>query len=540
MITKIIDNFSSHLTRNDIGTIDSSLAKYATTYGADPFSNITSLTWLEAPVQIDPTGAVITDLVMAQRPRLENGITYVYAIGHTGRLYKIQVNDPTTYNPNYDNPVLLTTLTIGSPTFKYGSSIQFYGTTEKIYIGHDIGVTSVNFDGTGEAFVGVAGSPNWTPNVPRPSVSFQGVSYWGNGNNIAAIDTTATVTSYAKLSPAFPTGTYVRDIDVSPDGNYAQIVVSRIPQADMTSTTQDTNALSSADSYRFMWNGIDAGYTSFESYNAYSLNSNITFGPYSYTMGYDLGGAAVYTEGSKIISLPNSLSPNFGAMFSTGNMMGFGAPETASTTLQGSILLYGEYDFEVSKGLYRFLRLSATAPQTDIIQMPVCTIVSNLFYGSSSAGYAGNQVGSAKLYFSTLETSAAPTTKYRLYKFTTVPTGLGTAIQGVYETQNETSFRLFRSILKSKLTCKEIRIYTQSLVTNNSFQIDLINVDGTVISGTTKVFTVGSSPVSVGDTVVKFTPQMGPVPSVGVRITNLGTKNWVCTKIELDMDGDIR
>lgn len=540
MITKIIDNFSSHLTRNNIGQIDSGLAKYQTTFGADPFSNITNLTWLETPIQIDPTGLVITDLIMAQQPRLESGITYVYAIGHTGRLYKIQVNDPTTYNPNYDNPVLLTTLTLGSPTFKYGSSIQFYGTTLKLYIGHDKGVTSVNFDGSGEAVVGITDATHWIANVPRPSVNFQGITYWGNGNNIAAIDSTGTVTTYTKLAPSFPVGTYVRDTDVSPDGNYAQIVVSAIPQTDMTSTVQDTSALSSASSYRFLWNGTDPGYTSFESYNAYSINSNITFGPYSYTMGYDLGGAAVYTAGSKIISLPNSLSPNFAAMFSTGNMMGFGAPETASTFLQGSILLYGEYDFEVPKGLYRFLRISATAPQTDIIQIPVCTIVSNLFYGSSSAGYAGNQVGSAKLYFSTLETNGAPTTKYRLYKFTTVPTGLGTAIQGVYETQNETSFKLFRSILKNKLKIAEIRIFTEPLVTNNSFQFDIIGVDGNVVAGTTKVFTVGSGPVNAGDTLVKFTPQMSPVPSIGIRITNLGTKNWVCTKIELDCDGDIR
>lgn len=539
MITKIIDNFTSHLTRNNIGDITSGLAKYETTFGADPFSNITNLTWLEAPIQIDPTGAVITDLIMAQQPRLENGITYVYAIGHTGRLYKIQVNDPTTYNPNYDNPVLLTTLTIGSPTFKYGSSIQFYGTTLKLFIGHDLGVTSVNFDGTGEAAVGITDATHWIANVPRPSVNFQGVTYWGNGNNIAAIDSTLTVTTYTKLSPAFPSGTYVRDTDVSPDGNYAQIVVSAIPQTDMTSTVQDTSALSSASSYRFLWNGTDNGYTSFESYNAYSLNSNITFGPYSYTMGYDLGGAAVYTAGSKIISLPASLSPNFAAMFSTGNMMGFGAPETASTFLQASILLYGQYDFEVSKGLYRFLRLTATAPQTDIIQMPVCTIVSNLFFGSSSAGYAGNQVGSAKLYFSTLETNSAPTTKYRLYKFTTVPTGLGNAIQGVYETQNETSFKLFRSILKDKLKILEVRLFTEPLIANNSFQFDLVGVDGNPIPGATIVWTVGTN-CAIGDTVVKFTPQMQPVPSLGVRITNLGTKNWVCTKIELDSDGDIR
>jgi hypothetical protein len=81
------------------------------------------------------------------------------------------------------------------------------------------------------------------------SINFTGITYWTNGTNIAAIDSTATVTTYAKLSPGFPVGTQARDIDVSPDGNYAQIVVSRVPQPDMTVSTQDTTSLSSGDSY---------------------------------------------------------------------------------------------------------------------------------------------------------------------------------------------------------------------------------------------------------------------------------------------------
>ncbi len=532
MITKIIDKFYGRLTRENIGEMDSGLAKYPTTFGNDPFSNISNLTWLEAPTQIDPAGSVITDLIMASRTRLESGITYVYAIGHTGRLYKIQVNDPTTYNPNYDHPVLLATLSINSPTFKYGSSIQFYGATEKIYIGHDMGVTSVAYDGSGEAFVGNVGT--WTQNVPRPSINFTGVSYWGNGNNIAAIDSTATVTTYTKLSPSFPVGTYVRDLDISPDGNYAQIIVSRLNSPDLTSTNQDTSSLSSLDSYKFLWNGSDTSYTSFTSYNAYSINTNVTFGNYSYTMGYDLGGAAVYTGGSKILSLPNSLSPNFDAMFSTGNIMGFGAPENVGGFMKAAIMGYGQYDVEVPKGLFRFLRMSATAPETDIIQMPVCLIVSNLFYGSSAAGYTGNQVGSAKMYFSTLETSSAPTTKYRFYKFTTVPTGTGTAISGVYETQQQTSIRLFGNIMKMKLKAEEIRVYTQPLVTGNSFKIDIIGNDGNPLSGGTMTFTVGTN-VTAGVDMVQYNPQTTPVHSIGIRITNLGTVNWVGEKCEVDI-----
>lgn len=533
MAMKIINNFTGRLTRDNIGDMNSGLAKYPTTFGNDPFSNIGNLTWLEAPTRIDSGASIITDLIVAARPRLESGITYVYAIGHTGRVYKIQVNQPSGYNPNLDSPVLLTTLTVNSPTFKYGTSIQFYGSTERIYIGHDLGVSRIDFDGTGEVLVGTLGS--YTANVPRPSINFQGVTYWGNGNNLLAIDSTATVTTYAKLTPAFPTGTYVRDLDISPDGNYAQIIVSRIPPPDLTSATQDTNSLSSADSYKFLWNGTDVGYTSFESFNSYSINTNITFGPYSYTMGYDLGGAAIYTGGNKIISLPLSNSPNFEAMFSTGNLMGFGAPETSGGFLVGAVMAYGQYDQEVPKGLFRFLRLSAGSPQTDIIQMPVCLIVSNLFYGPSSSGYAGNQVGSAKLYFSTLETSSAPTTAYKFYKFTTVPTGLGTAIGGVYETQNETSFALFRSIISKKFKPSSIRFYTEPLLANNSFKIDLIGSDGNPMNGGTQTFTVGSN-VTAGQDYVWYTPATSPTYSIGVRITNLGSVNWTGVKMEMDYE----
>ena len=533
MPTIVIDKFDGRLTRYKEGEIESGYARYDTTFGNDPFTVPGNLTWFETPSQIDAAGSVITDLIVAAKPRLESGITYVYAIGHTGRLYKIQVNDPTTYNPNYDNPVLLTTLVAETPTFKFGSSIEFFGATQKIYIGHDKGVTSVNFDGTGEAFVGVAGS--WTANVPRPMINFIGILRIGNGVNIAFIDSTATVTTYAGLSPALPVGTQIRDIDVSPDGNYAQIISSRVPQQDITVATQDTTSLSSGDSNFFLWNGIDAGVTSYNPFNSYSINSNISFGQYGYTLGYDLGGAAIYSGSEKLVSLPQSNTPNFNALFSTGNLLGFAAPEQDSSVLKGTLMTYGKYDLEVPEGLFRFFRVSAGTPETDIIQMPFCGIVSNLFLGASSSGYTGNQVGSAKVYFSTLETSSGPTTTYNLYKFTTVPTGLGSAIGGVYETQSQ--------IFSEKVQIKQIRLYTEPLQTNNSFKIDLIGSSGGVMTNGSKTFTVGTN-VTAGQDYVWWTPSAdgtntgAPAPSyvVGLRITNLGTKNWVGLKCELDYE----
>ena len=81
--TLVIDNFQGRLTRYSDGDINSGLAKYATTFGNDPFSSPGNLTWFEAPTRIDSSETVITDLIMASKPRLESGITYVYAIGHT-------------------------------------------------------------------------------------------------------------------------------------------------------------------------------------------------------------------------------------------------------------------------------------------------------------------------------------------------------------------------------------------------------------------------------------------------------------------------
>lgn len=525
MITKIINNFQGRLSRYQDGALNSGYAKYDTTFGNDPFTAPGNLTWFEAPTQIDAAESVITDLIVAAKPRLESGITYVYAIGHTGRLYKIQVNQPSGFNPNLDTPVLLATLTSNSPTFKYGASMQFFGSTERIFIGHDIGVTRVDFAGTNETFVGTAGS--YVASVPRPSAQLNGKMYFGNGTNMLEIDSTATVTTYTKLTPSFPIGTQVRDIDVSPEGNILQITVARVSAPDMTSTTQDTASLSSGDSYIFKWNGIDAGYTSFDTFNSYSTNASLSFGSSSYTMGYDLGGAAIYAGGTKLISLPVSLSPNFNALFSTGNLLGFAAPEQSASVLKGTLLAFGQYDREIPEGLFRFFRITAGGVQTDIIQMPLCLIVSNLFYGSSSAGYTGNQVGSAKVYFATLETSSAPTTAYKLYKFTTVPTGLGTVIAGVYETQTE--------LFSKKIKVGEIRLYTEPLVADNSFTVALIGSDGGVISGSSQTFTVGTN-VTAGQDYVWYNPSIQPTYALGLRITNVGTVNWVCTKAEIDIN----
>lgn len=523
MDTLTITNFAGRLTRYNDGDINSGFAKYSTSHGYDAFSSPGNLTWYETPIQIDSAGSIITDLIMCGKERVESGVLYVYCVGHTGRVYKIQVNDPATFNPNYDNPVLLTTITSGTPTFTRGGFIDFYGATERIYIGHDKGVTRIDFDGTNETVVGVAGS--YTQTVPRPLQQFVGKLYFRNGNNIGEIDTTGTVTTYTKLSPGFPTNTQVRDIDTSTDGIYMEMVVSRLALGSLVATTPDTTSTANSESYIFKWNGTDAGYTSFNTFPAFSLTANTISSDRSFTFGYDIAGATVFNPTSKILTPILTQSPMPNAVNINANIVGWASPEFVNGFLRASQFLYGNLDSEFPESWYRIMQMSAQGTETDVQRIPFMMIVSDLNFNTLSSGYAGAVVGVGKTYFSTLETSGG-TTKYKLYKFINTASGAGTAIPGVYETQNQT--------LSKKQRISEVRIYCEPLVANNSFTVELIGSDNGVIPGSSKTFTAGTAPVTVGQDYVWYSPKCAPTYTIGLRITNVGSANMVIMKAEID------
>lgn len=524
--TLVVDNFGGRMTAYTEGDINSGWSNVFVQAGDDPFILPGSLTWSEKPVQIDAAGSVISDMILAGKERVESGILYVYAIGHTGRLYKIQVNDPSTFNPNYDNPVLLATLTVDTPTFTRGGFIDFFGSTEKIYIGHDKGVNSINFNGTGEAAVGV--SATWTQNVPRPLVQFLGNLYAGNGTNIAEIGVTAIVNTYTKLSPAFPTGSQVRDLDISPEGTYLQAVVSRLALGDVTSATQDTSYVSSVGSFIFSWNGTDAGYTSFTTYPAFSLSANVNFQDYQYVFGYDSRGGALFNPREKILTdiFPEAPLPN--AISSNGNVLMWLCTFYFDGALQLIALMVGSLDFEVKWGYWCPMAMNATSPETDIVRVPCQIVVSNFGQGISSNGYTNNIFGTSKIYFSTLETSSAPTTKYRFYKWWPRSSGASTPPtdgNALYQTQTQ--------IFSKKSQIKAVRVYGQPWTAGVSFQVDLIGSSGEPISGMTKVFTAGTN-LTIGDDFAWYTPKGAPTYAVALRITNLGETNHVISKVEID------
>lgn len=529
--TLVVDNFQGSMTQYLNGDINSGLTNIVESFAYDPFTQPGSLTWSETPVQIDPDGLVITDLIVAGKVRVESGILYTYAIGHTGRLYKIQVNSPSTFNPDYDNPVLLATLTANAPTFTRGGFMDFYGATEKIYIGHDKGVTTINFDGTGEAFVGDSGQ--WVQNVPRPFVQFLGILNIGNGSNTAQIDTTETVVTYGKFSPSFPLNTQVRDLDVTPDGNYLQATVAELPLSDITLTTPDTSILSTANSYVFKWNGTDTSYTSFITYPSVTLSASAMFGNYEYGFGYDFRGGGVYNPINKFLTSSvtsaygESPSPN--AVISMSNVITWITTLPFDGHLELTYCIFGTIsEYEIERGYWAPLGLSATGSQTDIQRIPCQILVSNFAQGASSNGYVNNIFGKAKVYFSTLETSNTPTTAYKFYSWSPVPTGLGVAFEeAVYQTQTQ--------IFSKKVQIKEVRVYGEPWVDGNSFTIDLIDSSGNPITNGSATFLAGDN-LTIGDDFAWYNPTSAPTYAFGLRITNKGEVNHVINKIEIDYD----
>lgn len=531
MKTVIIDNFTGSLTRKDTGDLNSGLAKYDTSWGYDPFSKPGSLTWMEQPSII---GASLSWPLTAAKIRLDSPTTYssvvtMYGYGPDQKLVKFQANDPVNTNPNLDTGSVLATLTGASA--QYGGSMQFYGSTERIYIGHDANIARINFDGSaGNPSVATTAS-SVVSNVPRPSANFLGKLYFANGTNLIEIDSTETVTSYAKLTPGFPVGTFIRDLDVTPDGNYLQITVSRLNAPDVIAV-QDLGPITSADSYKFYWNGTDTTYTSFNAYNGYALTSNASFSEFDYTTGYDLGGTALYSSEKKIMSLPNIVSPNFGATFSISNMLGFMAPEyvAGSTQTQASLFMYGQYDNEVSSGLFRLLRqahtpVSVLGTTPDIIHVPVALPVSNLVYAPNALGYTNNIMGAAKLYYSSIGRTSNALKGY-VYKFPLVPKGQGSVVGGVWEGQNQ--------LFSKKVKPTELRLYTEPLVGGNSFQIEFIGSSGGSVLNGSKTFTVAASSIQSGTDYIWWNPQVAPGYSWGTRITNTGVANWTGVKMEID------
>ena len=532
--TLTITELGGPLTRRNNGDINSGLAKYDSSWGYDPYSKPGNLTWMEQPVSIlSLAGADSVIGIMKARIGGIQGLNanqgYVFAVsnGGSGRLRRIQVNDTATNNPNFDTHSVMGAMPI-APSQDRVPGMVFYGSTEKIFYGdNDTSLQKINFDGS--APTSIYGVSSVISGVPRPVTTFLGKIYFGNNNNIGEIDSTELITTGAKLSPALPAGVIVKDLDVTPDGNYLQITASKSAPADFSENPSAGSGIST-ESFKFLWNGIDEAATYFEEYGGTGLTAGQTFGDKNYALGFGPEGTTIFSQQQKVATLPNTISPHPTATFSTGNVLGFMSPEYVDGELRGSLYHYGQFDSDSPSGLFRILRHESTV-KTDVPIVNAVVNVSNLFYFPSYSSYTGDTATVGKIYFTTKEASADANADSRsiLWRFTTVPTGVGSIVAGTYETQTQ--------LFSKKVKVSEVRLYTEPLVGGNDFIVDVIGSGGSVMSGGSQRFVVGTSSVAAGTDMVHFNPAMAPTYACGVRITNssvTGVANWTGTKVEID------
>jgi len=344
---------------------------------------------------------------------------------------------------------------------------------------------------------------------------------------------TSNLATTEELPPAFPVGTQVRDIKITPDGTYVQIVVTEQALGDITSTSDLTINICPFDSYVFRWNGTDLGYTSYITYPGVILTTMIMFGEVQYVFGYDTLGTAIYNPINKMITssaqsvfgespFPNAVFPMSNTLAWATNLP-YGGELTMLFSQFGTVSTY-----EFQSGYWSPYFQYAQGDETDVNHIPFMMPVSNYVEGSSSNGYPGHILGTPKAYFSTLESSDTPTTKYKLFKWHTSSIGLGetlTDYSGVYQTQNQ--------VFQKRAKISEVRIYGEPWVAGNAFGVELIDGSSNVLAGSEKTFTAGTN-LTIGDDFCWYSPQVEPVYSLGFRIFNEGLVNHTITKVEID------
>lgn len=535
-----ITNFGGRLTRKLNGDLNSGFAKFVPSFGYDPFSKPDNLTWLEQPSSILSS---TTDLILAAKQRFNGNVQKIYAVSSAGTLYSIQPSNlpNASPNPNLDTSSVIGLVAAGSPPFNYGASMDFFGVSEKIYIGSDAQINSINFDGSGDAVVGSSG--NYHAATFRALRQFLGKLIFNNGNTIGAINAnTQTVTSsvigtglgslYSELNPPLGIETRTQDLDVSRDGNYLLITASNITDETVLTIGSDAQVASSTDGAIYKWNGTDATITSLNTVPSYSVTALQTYLNNETFFSNDTFGASLNDGTNKILTLPGNKSPLPNATLANGNFISWINPEITSdgTGVNASMYYFGSLDQENPPGLYRMVRYTPTLSNGFVYQTPLNILTNNKYTGLNNARTATTVFGYGKHYFSVWETSAATQTQYRLFRFLITPTGTGTPQLGVYETQTQ--------LFSKRVTIEEIRVYTEPTAANNGFKVDCIDSDGSVITNGTFNYTyaAGTDPTLLqgAQERVDFIPAMKDVYALGLRITNTGTTNMTIKKIEVD------
>lgn len=540
MATLIIDNFTGALTRQNFGKINSGLAFYDTSFGYNPFFNPGSLSWFKAPV----AGSAVTNgLALASVSRMEGTTLATYIITNTGHLFRVTGEGSSGAD--------LHTLSTGSPTFTYGGDITFFG-LNTLMIAHDLGVTKIIVDASGnfvsEAQVGTWDATHFVPiTTCRRMHPFIGKLYVINSdpsttyaNNLAEIDSTLTVTSYAKLAPSLPTGSFIRDLDESADLTYMLISSSIVP-SELLAPVNDSVNSAAGTSALYKWNGTDPGITTGYSLPNFGISALESFSGKEYMFMYDPFGAALYETGSKKLTLRNQKSPMSGASASAGNFVTWTSPDfywnddIQAGNIYGSMYYYGRLDENMPIGLWRVFRQTSLLTGGQIYSMPFNQFSANRYVSVNTGATVQVDTNGTHLYsFIDYSGSGGSTTNNNFLFFASPPDdspgGWTGAVQGVYQTQTQ--------MFPQKVTWKQVRIYCNPTVASNGFQVDLIGPDNKKIANSTATYTfaAGTDPTKQQGALDRINLNFASAPSYGValRITNTGNTNMTINKCEID------
>lgn len=522
-----ISNFTGRLTRKLNGDLNSGFAKFDTSHGYDIFSKPGNLTWFEAPADLDPSDATIGLTLVCAKPSLEAGNIYIYAIGtnYTGNLAKLfKIRPSSLGQPNLDSVSVLATLS--NNDFNYGGSMELFGATQKIYFTGESRLTSINFDGSAETNLG----GTFSGNSYHPTTQFLGNLYVGDKANMREVNASGVELRSSVLSPSLPNGTWIRDMDVTPDGDYISLASSFIPPEGQN-YGGDIGSAATGTGFVFNWNGVDDGITNYRTFPSHAVTAFETYMNNQYLFSNESIGISFNNGTNNVKILPNNRSVIPNSIATDGNYISWVTTEVVGNSLKASMYYFGSLDDETPPGLWRVFRQTSAISGGFMFTTPLNILVNNKYQTLSASSGSIASLGYGKHYFSSYELdSGAGSPKFKLYRFLTSSAGTGTPTLGVYETQTQ--------LFSKRATIKQIRVYTEPTVVNNGFQMDFIGSDGAVIpNGTSSyAFSAGTNLELLQGSLerIDFSPSMIPVYALGVRITNTGTTNMTIKKIEID------
>lgn len=520
-----ITNFSGALTREINGPLNSGMAKFATSWGYDPFSQPGNLTWNYQPTDLQGTGAAstISGAIVAGVYDFSNNFVF---LSDSAKLYSILPTGASDNSPTGDLVQLVGSV---GGTYIYGgdllSGIAPISNSQSVLGTSDSQVWKITTLGSSYSVLGTIPA-DATSRFTHPLVQFLGKVYMGVANNLWEINNFA-VTNTAVLTPPLPRNLVITDLDLTPEGDYMVITATltgTMPLNRSTGTKRPNNA---GESYLFYWNGVDAGTTAVKTLPAWPTSAYLNFLDKQYVTQQDAFGMALYQGNTKLLTLPNNVFPSSNALISNGNFLTWTSAETSGTSQASStwtsLYYYGQLDQTTPQGLYRMLRV---LPTTGASYSSAYHGMINDFYmqGSIVAGYG-------KHYFTTQEIASDGTSAAtHFYRFVLAPGVSAPPVLGIYETQTQ--------LFSKRISVSQVRVYCDPTVSGNGFRLDLIGSDGTPIPNGTFTYTFGdiSDPQSGSQSIqrINFQGDIKSQYSLGVRITNTGSTNMVIRKVEVD------